>query len=162
MAYTTYTEDFIKKMYYQIGITKPHQLQISRIANALGIKVFYWKRTSQALFEGHYVYIFLDERLSESELWQDFCHELSHILQHNGHQGYRGKMPMLWVEYQEYKANNFMYHACMPSFMLDMLNITDYTFPTILVLQRLFNVEYDFALKRTMQYLNNRKLFYWS
>lgn len=160
MVYTTYTEDFIKDMYNKIGITKPHQLHLLRIANALGIKVFYWKQPSQALFDENYGYIFLNEKLSTAELWQDFCHELSHVLQQCGNQGYKGKIPRSWIEYQENKANNFMYHACMPSFMLDALNITDYNFSTIISLQKLFNVEYEFALKRIIQYLNNKKFYH--
>lgn len=159
MVYTTYTEDFIKDMYNKIGITKPHQLHFKRIATALGIKVFYWKQPSQALFVENYGYIFLNEKLSSAELWQDFCHELSHVLQQCGNQGYKGKLPRTWIEYQENRANNFMYHACMPSFMLDALNITDYTFSTIILLQKMFNVEYEFALKRIMQYLNNKKFY---
>lgn len=150
MAYTTYTEDFINEMYNKIGITKPHQLHFQRIANALGIKVFYWKRSSQALFDGPYVYIFLDESLSDAELWQDFCHELAHVLRQNGHQG---RMPRTWIEYQENKANNFMYHACVPSFLLDEMEPDALTVQNV---QQLFNVEHEFAMKRLTQYLSKK------
>ncbi|MCS1383525.1 hypothetical protein NXZ75_15050, partial [Lysinibacillus sphaericus] len=58
-------------------------------------------------------------------------------------------------EYQEYKANNFMYHACVPSFMLDELEPSDLTVENV---QRLFNVEYDFAFKRLEQYRSKKLL----
>ncbi|SKC04586.1 protein of unknown function [Lysinibacillus sp. AC-3] len=157
---TTYTEDFIKEMYKKIGIEKPKQLGFQNISGALGIKVYFWRNSSQALFIGSQAFIALNENLTVSQQWQEFCHELSHVLQHNGHQGYRGKMPRSWIEYQENKANNFMYHACIPSFMLDTLKINDYTFSTVIMIQRLFNVEYEFALSRVTQYINNRMQLY--
>lgn len=63
-------------------------------------------------------------------------------------------MSPLFREYQERKANNFMYHACMPTFMLQDLQLCDCTPNTVLKLQELFNVEYEFALKRLTQYYN--------
>lgn len=158
----TYTEDFIKEMYKKIGIESPQQLGFQKIADALGVKVYFWKNPSQALFIGSQAFIALNENLNESQQWQEFCHELSHVLQQNGHQGYRGKMPRCWIEYQENKANNFMYHACIPSFMLDILNINDHSFHTVILIQKMFNVEYEFALRRLTQYLNNKKLLYFN
>ncbi|WP_225230199.1 hypothetical protein [Ureibacillus galli] len=57
-------------------------------------------------------------------------------------------------EYQEAKANNFMYHV--PTFMLEQLEITDYTNESIKLIQSLFNVEKAFALHRLTQYLNKK------
>lgn len=65
-------------------------------------------------------------------------------------------MSPLFHEYQEHKANNFMYHACIPTFMLDELQLHDRTPKTVSRLQDLFNVEYDFALKRLSQYYNKQ------
>lgn len=45
-----------------------------------------------------------------------------------------------------------MYHACVPSFMLDFLEIKDLTTSTLHKIQGLFNVEYDFAQQRLKQY----------
>ena len=153
MTHTTHTEDFIREMYSKIGITAPQQLCFQQIADALGIKIFYWKRTSQALFLKSQTYIFLNGQLTDSEQWQEFCHELGHVLQHIGDQS---MMPPSWIEYQENKANNFMYHACIPSFMLDELNLYDSNAISILHVQQLFNVEYDFAEKRLTQYISNK------
>lgn len=44
-------------------------------------------------------------------------------------------MSPLFHEYQEHKANNFMYHACIPTFMLDELQLHDRTPKTVSRLQ---------------------------
>ncbi|MCS1383595.1 ImmA/IrrE family metallo-endopeptidase [Lysinibacillus sphaericus] len=149
----SHLEDFIKEFYFKMNITTPPLLDFREIAQNLGIKVFYWSETSQALYANDLPYIFLDESLTQQQQWQDFCHELAHVLLHTGDQFY---MYPLFREYQEYKANNFMYHACMPTFMLDELQLCDYLPQTVVKLQELFNVEYEFALKRLTQYLNKR------
>ncbi|MGE6601481.1 ImmA/IrrE family metallo-endopeptidase [Lysinibacillus fusiformis] len=156
MNYTTNTEDFIWEFYNRMGIKTPQQLEYEAIAMQLGIQLYYWKDTSQALFMKEHKYIFLNEQLTEQQHWQDFCHELAHILLHSGHQGH---MSPLFREYQENKANNFMYHACIPSFMLEELEQSDTSALTVQHVQQLFNVEYDFAAKRLEQYTCNKQLF---
>lgn len=156
MSCTTHTEDFIQELYTQIGISTPYKLNFQSIAMRLGIQVFYWSDKSQALFLREHAYIFLNEQLTPQQQWQDFCHELAHVLLHNGHQG---RMSPLFREYQEDKANNFMYHACIPSFMLDELGQSDASTLTVHHVQQLFNVEYDFAVKRLVQYISNKQLF---
>ncbi|MGE7916679.1 ImmA/IrrE family metallo-endopeptidase [Lysinibacillus xylanilyticus] len=153
MYHTTYTEDFIKELYTKIGILTTLQLDFQTIAMQLGIQVFYWPDNSQALFLKKRYFIFLNKQLSQQLQWQDFCHELGHVLLHTGHQG---RMSSLFREYQENKANNFMYHACVPSFMLDEINLGNLTVEYV---QQLFNVEYDFALKRLEQYFSKRQLY---
>lgn len=157
--YYTHTEDFVKQLYTKIGITSPEALDYRIIAQALGIKLYLWPKRSMALFHNQLPYIMLHDQQNKEQQWQDFCHELCHVLLHTGHQG---NMAPLFREYQEYKANNFMYHACMPTFMLDALHVRDYMPITIRRLQQLFGVEYDFALKRITQYLMNQMLLNWN
>lgn len=152
MSNTTHTEDFIQKLYTRIGIIEPQQMDFQSIALHLGTKVFYWQDKSQALFLKNQAYIFINEELTNQQQWQDFCHELGHVLLHTGNQQ---RMYPLFREYQEYKANNFMYHACVPSFMLDELDPSELTVKNV---QRLFNVEYDFAFKRLEQYRSKKLL----
>ena len=160
MISTTHTEEFIMKLYNHMGILKPERLDSLKIAMNLGISVYHWPDNSQALFLKDQSYIFLNEQLTQQQQWQDFCHELGHILLHTGNQR---RMSPLFREYQEYKANNFMYHACMPTFMLDELQLCDYLPQTVVKLQELFNVEYEFAMKRLTQYLNKRSYVpYWN
>lgn len=152
MGYKTYTEHFIKNIYLRINILTPEMLNFQKISTSIGIQVFYWQDKSQALFFKDQSYIFLNEQLTPQQQWQDFCHELGHVLLHTGNQR---RMYPLFREYQEYKANNFMYHACVPSFMLDELEPTELTVENV---QRLFNVEYDFAFKRLEQYRSKKLL----
>lgn len=98
-------------------------------------------------------YIFLNNQLTDQQKWQEFNHELAHVLFHVGNQR---KIPDSYRIYQEHKANHFMYHAWIPTFLLYNLNINNYTYRTILLVQELFNVEYNFALKRLEQYISNK------
>lgn len=133
-------------------MANPKQLNILTISIELGIQIFYWSDKSQALFRKQTAFIFLNENLTRQQQWQDFCHELGHVLLHTGHQG---RMSPLFHEYQENKANNFMYHACVPSFMLDEIEPSNLTVDYV---QQQFNVEYDFALKRLEQF-NGKRLY---
>ncbi|WP_431030016.1 ImmA/IrrE family metallo-endopeptidase [Lysinibacillus sp. LZ02] len=150
----TYTESYVKELYEKIGIFKPQQLDFQVIASRLGITTFYWKDPSQALFFNNRGYIMVDETLSPQQQWQDFTHELAHVLLHTGSQS---RLPQTFIEYQEMKANHFMYHAAMPTFMLDQLGIRDLRDITIRKLQTLFNVEYDFAKKRLTNYIERQR-----
>ena len=152
--YYTHLEDYVQQFYTRMGITSPPLLNLEEIAFRMGLKVFYWEEKSQALFiDGRY-YIFLNKNQSPQQQWQDFCHELSHVLLHTGDQFH---MYPLFREYQEFKANNFMYHACIPTFMLEALSIDDHTPQTIMKVMQIFNVEYDFAFRRLTQY-NNKQI----
>lgn len=155
MGYTTYTEDFIKEFYHKMNILTAEQLNIKTISKKLEVYVFYWSDSSQALYIDGRHYIFLNENQSPQQQWQDFCHELSHVLLHTGDQFH---MYPLFREYQEFKANNFMYHACIPTFMLEELSILDHTALTIMQVMQIFNVEYDFAYRRLTQYTNNHNM----
>lgn len=153
VTHYTHTEDYIKTFYGKIGITKPQELKFQMIADLLSIHVFYWPDASQALFTGNKAFILLNEKLSPQQQWQDFCHELAHVLFHVGNQS---KIPASFRAYQEAKANIFMFHAAIPTFMLDQLQIYNLDIVTVYEVQQLFNVEYEFALKRLQQYLNNK------
>lgn len=155
MSYTTHTEDFIENLYTQLGIFFPYQLDFREIAYRLDIQLYFWKNPSQALFLKGKVYIFLNEDLNEQEMWQDFCHELCHALWHSGSQK---KMPYSWIEYQEWKAENFMLHACVPTFMLNNINLPKNKKEAIITICILFKVDHEFAKKRLDHYLNNHFL----
>src|SRR5699024_7956666 len=88
--------------------------------------------------------IFIDNRQSKQKQWQDFGHELGHVLCHAGHQL---KMNHMFLKYQEWKANNFMYHFCVSTFMLCQLKEVN-----VHNVMNLFNVEYEFACKSLTSY----------
>lgn len=152
MSYTTHTEDFIENLYTQLGIFLPYQLDFKEIAYRLDIQLYYWKNPSQVLFLKDQAYIFLEEGLTPQQLWQDFCHELSHVLFHSGSQA---KMPYSWIEYQEWKANSFMLHACVPTFMLKKLALPLGEKNAVQFICEHFNVEEVIANQSLQYYSNN-------
>lgn len=149
----SHLEDFVKKLYYQIDIFEPDNLSIKIISSSLDIKIFYWEEKSQAIIYDDMSAIFIDSRITPQIQWQDYCHELCHVLIHSGNQIH---MPYLYREYQEFKANNFMYHAAIPTFMLNNLVLNDCTMENVRLIQQLFNVEEDFAMKRLNQYIQRK------
>ncbi|WP_107950873.1 ImmA/IrrE family metallo-endopeptidase [Lysinibacillus parviboronicapiens] len=144
----THLEDYIRDLYISIGVTRPEHLDLKIIATRLGFSLFFSPFDSTNIGN----VIFIDTRLSREEQWQEFGHELCHGTQHSGNQA---KSPPLFREYQEWKANNFMYHACVPTFMLNKIVLPSNKEKAIFLIQKTFNVEYWFAEKRLDQYLNN-------
>lgn len=144
----THLEDYIKNLYLSIGVTSPDQLDPKNIAALLGINLIYLPCDSTNLGN----VIFLDSRLSKEEQWQEFGHESCHATLHSGNQA---KSNPLFREYQEWKANSFALHFCVPTFMLNQIKLPKKKELAIIKICLLFNVEYDFAEKRLDQYLNN-------
>ncbi len=87
----------------------------------------------------------IDKRLSKQEQWQDFAHELCHVVKHYGNQF---DMHRLFRELQEYQANSFMYHFCVPTFMLENLSLPSLQSEAIKLIGDTFNVTYSFAATR--------------
>jgi len=152
MSYTTYTEDFIENLYTHLGIFLPNQLDLKEITFRLDIQLYYWKNPSQVLFYNDKAYIFLYENLSKQQMWQEFCHELCHALWHSGSQKV---MPYYWIQYQEWKADNFMLHACVPTFMLKKLLLPSEINKAAQFISEQFNVEPELAYKRLQHYSDN-------
>jgi len=119
-------------------ISEPHQLNCAEIAQKLGIKLHY------GCFSLRYAnYIVLKKSTKQKE-WQDFGHEVCHYLRHEGNQL---KMNALFLVFQEWQANYFAYHFCVPTFMLRKIKGVN-----VYEIMNQFNVEYDFALKRLEMY----------
>lgn len=144
----THLEDYIRDLYTSIGVTKPEQLDPRIIAPKLGFTVVYLSFDSVSYDN----IIYIDSRLPEEEQWQEFCHELGHVISHSGNQA---KTHILFREYQEWKANNFAFQACVPTFMLNQIQLPINEERAIDKIQLLFNVDCDFAKKRLNHYLNN-------
>ncbi|WP_313891162.1 ImmA/IrrE family metallo-endopeptidase [Psychrobacillus sp.] len=138
-------EDFIKNLYQRIGIYHPHQLDIETIAASLGIPLNYYDGISTFTFKQ----LFLNNRLTDEALWQDFGHEMCHALWHCGNQRF---LPPSFVQLQEWKANNFMYEFCVPEFMLrEYMNDRD-IHPINLIIEN-FHVTPEFARIRYERYM---------
>ncbi|WP_234448082.1 ImmA/IrrE family metallo-endopeptidase [Virgibacillus salexigens] len=136
----THLEDYIQDLYKYLRINRPNQLTIDSIAKKLDLNIYYGKFS---LRFGHDLVI---QKSTKQQEWQVFGHELGHYLRHCGN---HYTMNRLFIDLQEYHANHFAYHFCVPTFMLqktDELSIS--------AIMNLFNVEYDFAVKRLEMYQN--------
>ncbi|WP_262499732.1 ImmA/IrrE family metallo-endopeptidase [Planococcus sp. ANT_H30] len=94
----------------------------------------------------------MDERVTTTEQWQEFGHELCHAPWHSGNQI---TMPIPYQVYQENKSNNFAQYACIPSFMLHNMTLPNNEKEAIWLIMETFGVEHWFAEKRLRQYMQN-------
>ncbi|MFJ7916132.1 MULTISPECIES: ImmA/IrrE family metallo-endopeptidase [unclassified Lysinibacillus] len=147
----THLEDYIRELYTEIGVTKPKHLDPRIIAPRLGFIVIYLPCDSVSYDN----IIYIDSRLPEEKQWEEFCHELGHVISHVGNQT---KSFQMFREYQEWKANNFAFQACVPTFMLNNINLPKNKKEAIITICILFKVDYEFAKKRLDHYLNNHFL----
>jgi Zn-dependent peptidase ImmA (M78 family) len=156
MYFYSYLEDYIKNLYISLSIIKPTQMDMMKIAQKLGVKVYFFDEQSEATYFGGIYRIFLNNQLSYKQQWQDFGHELCHVLLHAGNQS---SLPKDFILYQEVKANNFMYHFCVPTFMLEKLSLPESKIEAANYISETFNVEFDFAVKRLNSWLSKRDSF---
>ena len=96
-----------------------------------------------ASYQDRYV-VFINESISKQQQWQDFGHEMYHFFFDN--ECY-DVLKETYASYGETKADYFAYHFCVPTFMLMQLKEV-----SVDVITRLFNVEFDFALRRFEMY----------
>lgn len=142
---TTLLEDSIKEFYQKLDINSPKQLNMREIARRLNIKLTFLNISSRT-YKGE---IIIDSRLSPEEQWLEFAHELCHVLLQYGNQIIT--LNNLFIEYQEWKANNFALHFCVPTFMLRKYNINN-TNEGIRIIKNKFYVTDEIAQKRLNHY----------
>lgn len=155
----SYLEEAIRKIYYHLGISTPGQIDEYVIAEKLGVEILFYDESSEALSHEGIHRIFLNEYLTKQQKWQDFSHELCHVLRHAG---YQFDMPFLFRELQEWQADSFMYHFCVPTFMLVQLEMPQHMNEATWMIAEVFNVEVEFARKRLDMWLNKRESFLYS
>ena len=144
-------EDYINDLYKNIGVHRPEQLDLQNVSRKLEIWIYNFAGTSEAVYSNGRQYIFLNRNLSIEQKWQEFGHELCHILRHAGHQR---KMHYLFQELQEWQADNFALHFCIPTFMLQRIRLPPDIRHAAVVIAELFKVEEAFAEERLKRYSN--------
>lgn len=149
MYQNSHLEDYIRQLYKDLSIEESDQLNMYVIADQLNIGVYLTSNTSEAFYWQDRYYVFIDRNLDSQQRWQDFGHELCHVLRHSGNQG---RMPTLFRDLQEWQADNFMYHFCVPTFMLQKIHLPYDQFEAIRLISETFNVEYSFAVIRLEMY----------
>lgn len=134
----TYLEEFIHCLYRNLNIDQPEQLIKEEIAKKLKLSIDY--RNNGVRFNNSIVLV----RSTKQIEWQMFAHEMGHHLRHCGNQL---NMHPLFRQLQEYQADFFAYHFCVPTFMLEQIKDV-----TIYDVMDQFNVEFDFAYTRLEMY----------
>lgn len=151
----SHLEDYIQELYFEWDIKVPEQLNKYVIADQSNVGIYLTSSTSEAFsWDGRY-YIFIDRRLDDRQRWQDFGHEICHVLRHSGRQG---NMPAPFRELQEWQADNFMYHFCVPSFMLRRIRLPPDQQSAVRLIAEIFNVEITFAEERLIRYLRKASI----
>lgn len=149
----TYTplESWMKNLYNYLSIKVPEELDMIDISAKLNIWLHHADVESTAVEHNNFYSLIIDRRLSKEQRWEDFGHELCHLLRHAGNQMMLSdSMVML----QEAQANNFALHFCIPTFMLLQRPIPLLKEDFIYDICATFNVTYPFAKKRIEHFEN--------
>lgn len=144
----THLEDYIHNLYTSIGITTPADIDMLLISRRIGVEVSYRRKPFR--FDNEIILI----RGTKRKEWMLFGHEVGHYLRHSGSQL---KMNPLFIELQEWQADNFMYHFCVPSFMLNRMDLPPNKDEAAWLIHETFNVEFAFAEKRLDKWLQQRE-----
>jgi len=159
--YLSSLEEKVCSIYQSLKILEPAQIYhvdlIEDISTMLKIKIYYFDEPSEANNLGGDYRIFLNQNQSKQAIWQDFAHELAHILRH---EGYQWSMNKPFREYQEWQAEQFAFHFCVPTFMLNHLELPQLKKEAVGLIATLFNVEHTFADVRLEKWLLNQKVLY--
>lgn len=137
----THADDYVKKLYETINIECPSQLCADTITRRLGMSTVYLP--VEATRVGKVIY--LDERLPQTIQWQQFGHELCHVLWHQDNQLH---LAQSFIDLQENQANNFAYYACIPTPMLMGMELPETFGEAVHRVSTTFKVTPEFASKR--------------
>ncbi|WP_158738662.1 ImmA/IrrE family metallo-endopeptidase [Alteribacillus sp. YIM 98480] len=148
MCVYSHLEDYINCLYQQLNLYYPEQLDIEYIANRLNIFLEY--STSSSFSFGNVLVL---KRSNTQREWQDFGHEICHVLRHAGN---HTNLPQPFIDYQEWQADHFARHFCVPTFMLQDIKLPKIFNHSVCYISNLFNVEHDFALKRLEHFYSQK------
>ncbi len=145
MKYTaSHLEDSIEFLYEKYNLNRPN-LPVEVLAEKFGIIICHHNKITFS-FEK---VIFMDLNNSEERKKEIFAHELGHILHHAGIQTNLNNSFRLM---QEYKANNFALHFCIPTFILHNIELPSTSNEAIELIADTFGVTHQFAAKRLAKY----------
>ncbi len=145
---TTPLEQWIEQLWMKSGIVAPSHLNVDEVATRLDVWVHYMKESSRALEYMGMRSIMIDKRQGREAQWEDFLHELCHVLRHAGNQT---TMPRLFCEGQEAEANRFVLYAAIPFFMLRHLKLPERIDEAAECIALHFGVTFELARKRLEQ-----------
>lgn len=142
-------EQWIEALWSRAGIVTPEQLTIQEVSDRLDVWVHYMDATSKALEWMGIRSVLIDLRLTAERQWEDYLHELCHILRHAGNQTV---MPRSFLEHQEADAKRFVLYAAMPYSMVREVSLPSARGEAIQLLSRRFGVTCELAALRLEQF----------
>ncbi|WP_186328450.1 ImmA/IrrE family metallo-endopeptidase [Paenibacillus sp. 32O-W] len=135
------------------GIQTPSQLNVFEIAYRLNAWLYFNDFPSKSIERNGLISISLDRRRSPPEQWEDFLHELCHVLRHAGNQM---QLPGAFVDYQEWDAECFVMYAAIPYSMYQKLILPNRESEAIDIVAREFGCTHTLA-ERRLQQIRRRK-----
>jgi Zn-dependent peptidase ImmA (M78 family) len=147
-------EEYIKDLYHELSIFVPGQIDMLDICKKLNINLDFDSSIGSVAYERkNTLNMIINTYQTSQQQWQDFGHELCHLLKHGGSQR---KLNKMFILRQEFQANNFMYHFCVPTFMLLNYDINNYfnIKDGIPFITQTFNVSQEFAEQRLSHFKN--------
>ncbi|WP_407969038.1 ImmA/IrrE family metallo-endopeptidase [Bacillus altitudinis] len=152
----SHLEEEVKKIYTKLNMFTPESIDMERIAVALKIWLHFERRPSIVFCVNGSYSMVIDKRLNKKQQWEEFGHELCHVIKHYGNQF---DMHKLFRELQEFQAKQFMYHFCVPTFMLQKMRLPPLQSEAIKFIGDAFNVTYSFAARRLEIFERKQFLF---
>jgi Zn-dependent peptidase ImmA (M78 family) len=113
-------EEKVMKMYKNMNIYKPEDIDIRKIAYYFRIHLKFSANRSYSFQNGNFMIININKSLNKMKQREVFFHELCHLLRHYGNQ-YKN-MPRAFRELQEWDAEHFTRYAAIPFHMLSVVN----------------------------------------
>ncbi|BDG46393.1 ImmA/IrrE family metallo-endopeptidase [Parageobacillus sp. KH3-4] len=150
-------EAFVSKMYQQMGIFYPEQINEDYIAAKLGIELVYSRYRSYADEDEGFKIINIHKYLDPFQKREIFFHELGHLLRHGGDQT---EMTQMFRDWQERDAKRFTQYAAIP---YHMLRFIDFTLPRqhiLLEMRETFRVPESLCQSRLEQIERNTRKSY--
>ena len=141
-------EQWLEEIYRLNSITKVAQLNITEFSSKLGIWVYFMDIASKTVELRGLHSINIDKRLAPRQQWEDFLHELCHVLRHAGNQI---EMPEMYTEMQEREAESFQMFAAIPYSMLRKLELPETQGEIVYVVAKEFGVTLQLAKRRIEQ-----------
>lgn len=143
-------DELVFSIYHSLHVSNPKQIStdvlIEKTSIKYSIKVYYFDESSEANNLNGFYCIFLNKNQSKQKIWYDFALGLAHILGHMGHlSGKYNTFPI----YQKWQAEEFAHRFCIPTFMLNHLNLSKIRpEAAVQMITTLFNVEKSIATTR--------------
>ncbi|MFD2330372.1 ImmA/IrrE family metallo-endopeptidase [Cohnella sp. GCM10020058] len=142
-------EQWIEALWLRAGIVTPDQLTIEEVSDRLDVWVHYMSQSSKALEWMGIRSVLIDLRLTAEQQWEDYLHELCHILRHAGNQTV---MPRSFLEHQEAEAKRFVLYASMPFSMVKDMKLPSIRGEAVQLLASKFGVTCELADVRLDQF----------